>query len=933
MNPRIGRNSGPASTEEAAKNAGSRIRGSPFSDLGVHSMKAKYKISCAVAAILWGSAGFAHADPTAASANAEADVAGGGIEEITVTAERRDQSVEKVPMTVQALTGKQLSDMNVLTLDDLLKYTPNVTYGSNGPGQGEIFMRGLSMGFRGNQSSGTIANFPNVAIYLDEQSMSFPARNVDIYMVDMERLEVLEGPQGTLFGGGAEAGAVRYITNKPDLTEFSAKAEAMYGTTEHGDPNDSQSVVLNAPLIDDKLAVRLVIYNERQGGYIDSVPATFSRSNEDLGNYYWGITPTGTPSLCPNGLPAGSKGLCTPGGVTINNQASVAKAQNPVTYEGARLSVLYKIDEDWDFLVAESLQSLDAQGLSVEYPYSSQLNGNSLIPLAPLQVTAFEPSYNKDSFVNTAWTLNGKIGDIKAIYTGGWTMRHVSEQMDYTNYSRSGGGMYYQCVGGTTGWPGAPGCYSPAGYWDDTIRASHLNQEVRFSTPDDWRFRAIVGGYYEQFRIYDNMDFNYKTLPACPTTGPLPATFCVGDVETWPGTTANDPGVRSDSTAFGEDTQRGYDQTAFFGDVDFDIIPKALTVTAGTRWYEYREFELGSEYQTTTGCANVNICDNAVAGGGQDIDAHNDHVTYSGFKSRAGVNWNIDDDTMVYYLFSQGFRPGAFNRGQGLILDYGPGKTNPQFNKPNGYRPDSLVNNEIGLKTLLLDDRLQLNLSAYAMRWDNVQMLFFNPAGGFGNTTFGLNGPSINIKGMEIQAVARPTDGLTLQGSTSYNNDTQASSPCFISNVSSSPTYGQCITSVKGVPLANPFGALGSTTPFSPKWEANFQARYDWAIESDYLAFARAGVSFEDSMYNQPSTYPTGTGVIIPGTTFLRYLQPAYTTFDAGLGISHDRWNAEIFGENLGDSYASTFTSSAQFIKSEVPLRPRVIGIKVSFSY
>jgi iron complex outermembrane recepter protein len=289
----------------------------------------------------------------------------------------------------------------------------------------------------------------------------------------------------------------------------------------------------------------------------------------------------------------------------------------------------------------------------------------------------------------------------------------------------------------------------------------------------------------------------------------------------------------------------------------------------------------------------------------------------------------------VYYLFSQGFRPGAYNRGPGDILPYSSSKANPeyQFDKPNAYRPDSLVNNEIGVKTLLLDDRLQLDVSAYAMRWDNVQMLFFNPAGGFGNTTFGLNGPSFDIKGTEIQAVARPVDGLTLQGSTSYNNDTQASSPCFISNVPNPYSYGQCITLVKGAQLANPFGSLGSTPPFSPKWEANFRARYDWEVASDFLAFVRAGLSYEDSMYNQPATYPSGTGVVIPGTTYLRYLQPAYTTFDGGFGVSHDQWEAEIFGENLGDSHASTFTSSAQFIKSEVPLRPRVIGIKVSFTY
>ena len=130
-------------------------------------------------------------------------------------------------MTLQAFTGEDLDEANVVDLQDLLKYTPNVTYGDNGPGQGNIFMRGLSNGFAGNQSSGTVGNFPNVAFYLDDQSMQFPARNVDIYMVDMNRVEVLEGPQGTLFGGGAEAGALRYITNKPVLDEFAGNAEVV----------------------------------------------------------------------------------------------------------------------------------------------------------------------------------------------------------------------------------------------------------------------------------------------------------------------------------------------------------------------------------------------------------------------------------------------------------------------------------------------------------------------------------------------------------------------------------------------------------------------------------------------------------------------------------------------------------------------------------
>ncbi len=220
-------------------------------------MNAKLKMSCAIAAILSG-----YGSTVAFADTVAAPVDNGGIEEIIVSASRRDESIQKVPSTIQAFSGQTLADLNVSTLDDLLKYTPNVTFGNNGPGQGDIIMRGLSNGFRGGQSSATIGNFPNVAIYLDDQSMQFPARNVDIYMADMQRVEVLEGPQGTLFGGGAEAGAVRYITNKPDLDNFGGHFEAGYGLTSGGDPNSSVNGMLNIPFIDGKLAVRVVIYSE-----------------------------------------------------------------------------------------------------------------------------------------------------------------------------------------------------------------------------------------------------------------------------------------------------------------------------------------------------------------------------------------------------------------------------------------------------------------------------------------------------------------------------------------------------------------------------------------------------------------------------------------------------------------------------------------------
>ncbi len=894
-------------------------------------MRTKYKISCAIAAILAGCASGAFA----AAADDSAASSGGRIDEILVTAQHRDETVQNVPFTVQALTGVTLSSLHVATLDDLLKYTPNVTYGNNGPGQGNIFLRGLSAGFAGNQSSATAGNFPNVAVYLDEEAMQFPARNVDIYIADMNRVEILEGPQGTLFGGGAEAGAIRYITNKPKLNLYEGNAEASYGFTEHGGDNSSVNATINIPLIKDKLAIRAVFYDERRGGYIDNVPSTFTRSNADLGNFYFGIKPT--KGLCPNQLPAGAGGFCAlPGAPQANNFAIARADQNPTTYIGARVSLAYQINDDWDVLIAQSLQQLDADGLSVEYPTGSEFQA-----LAPLQVTAFAPSYDRDRYENTAWTVNGKIGPLKAIYTGSYMERKISQQMEYSNYSRSAGGMYYQCAGGNAGQgllgngTGAPlVCYSPVGYWQDTVRNTHLSNEFRLSTPDSWRLRAIGGVFYEDFKIFDDQNFNYKTIPSCSPSNLAAALTpggptCVANVTTAPGSTANFPGIRGDTTAFGEDTQRGYNQLAVFGSFDYDIIPHVLTVSAGTRYYRYSEFEVGSQYGTGSGC--VNVPNGQCSGGLVNIDAANDHIVYHGFKSRANVTWHVTPDALVYYTFSQGFRPGGFNRSVSNVAPLTTDKTTAQYRKPNSYAPDSLTNHEIGVKSELFDHRLQINLSAYYMTWDNVQFLFFNPTQ-LGNTTFGVNGPSYNIEGIETQFVARATEHLTIQGSMSYNHDTQSSSPCLLDNIPGTPAYGKCITQVKNNPFVNPFGSLGSTPAFSPDVQANVRARYEWQV-GEYKAFLSAGVNYTGSMYNQPATYKAGDGVAIPDTTYLRYLQPEYATVDASVGVSTDRWSAQIFGTNLGNSRASTFTSSAQFIRSQVPLRPLVVGLKVAANF
>src|SRR5271170_6674900 len=264
-------------------------------------MNANTKLCYAIAAILSGSsAGLAYADPTPDSSGATETAPSDSLAEITVTAQRRSENIQDVPISIQALTAETLQQLNITTFDDYIRYLPNVTSASNGPGQNEVFMRGLSAGSQASQGSGSTGLWPNVAIYLDNQSAQLPNRNLDIYAADLNRIEVLEGPQGTLFGAGAEAGVIRYITNEPKLDVTEGNVKAGYSVTAHGDPNSDVTAVLNVPIIEGTFALRGVIYHDHRGGYIDNVPGTFTRKNTDLGIHYAGYAANAL-GQCPDG--------------------------------------------------------------------------------------------------------------------------------------------------------------------------------------------------------------------------------------------------------------------------------------------------------------------------------------------------------------------------------------------------------------------------------------------------------------------------------------------------------------------------------------------------------------------------------------------------------------------------------------------------------
>jgi iron complex outermembrane receptor protein len=898
------------------------------------SMNSNTKLRLTIAAILRGSAlgtlgvstlgvGLAHA------AASDADVAdSGAIPEIVVTAERRSESLENVPITVQAITGTELQDLNLQTTEDILRYTPNVTFASNGPGQGNIFMRGLSAGGAPNQSQSTTSPFPNVALYLDDQSMQFPGRNNDPYLIDMERVEVLEGPQGTLFGGGAQAGAIRYITNKPKLDVTEGNANGGYGYTSGGDPSFMANATINLPIIPDTLAIRATVFTDRRGGYISNVLDT--------------IAAKANPATGVNATP------------TASNGPLVGNNLNPVDYGGLRFSALWKINEDWNFLVQENFQNMQADGYFSDYPISS-----SGKPLQPYQITAFEPAYDKDRYESTAWTLNGTLPyDLKLVYTGSYLVRNLQQQADYSNYLTSAHGSDYDCTGMGARYASyrdakPTTCYAPVGSWNDTSRNTHLSQELRASTPDDWRLRGLFGAFYEDFKIYDQMNFNYLPIPQCSPQNLAIAQAggpdCLSALGPFPGSFANDPSLRVGSnTSFGEDVKRGYRQLAFFGSADFDIIPKVLTVTAGTRWFHYNEFEEGSEFYSST--SNPLLIDHAngaciaASGCAENINLKKKE---NGFRSRGNITWHITPDIMAYYTWSQGFRPGGFNRTS-TSLDgskTSPSKEAPytagssatdQYLKPVGYNSDDLVNNEIGLKSQFFEHRLEFNGSAYDMRWSNVQFTFFDPVH-LGNTTFVTNGPSFEIKGFELQFVGRVTEGLTVQGSGSWNSSNQTTSPCLQSNraVATNPTpIGACITQINSAPYTNPFGTLNSRAPYSPPFEYSVRGRYDLHI-AEFKPFVSFGANYIGAMNNQPANYPSGLapGQNPPTTTLELYRIAGYTTFDAAIGVTKDNWSAQISGSNLSNSDAAQVISSGQFIESQIPLRPRVVTFQIGMKF
>ena len=326
------------------------------------------------------------------------------LDEIVVTARKKAESLQDVPLSVSALRESALEERGINTFEDYLLQLPSVTAGGAGPGTSTIYIRGLASTTPNLTTAGVAGLAPNVSFYLDEQPLAQPGRNLDVYAADMSRIEVLTGPQGTLFGASSQAGVVRMITNKPVIGESSTSVEMESNMMPDGDSGGKLELVSNLPL-GDSTAARFVAYRDKKGGYIDQVAGTLNASQSAR------FRAAGT--VRQNGLPvASSRGGFQAGadlsGATLNDAVAIVKENaNSLTYEGFRASLAHEINENWDALATVAQQTIEADGVFFVDPN-----------LDDLEIQRYTDDTIEDEFDNMSLTIEGSIGDLEVVYAG-----------------------------------------------------------------------------------------------------------------------------------------------------------------------------------------------------------------------------------------------------------------------------------------------------------------------------------------------------------------------------------------------------------------------------------------------------------------------------------------------------------------------------------
>jgi iron complex outermembrane recepter protein len=797
----------------------------------------------------------------------------GGLQEVIVTATKRAENIQSIPLTISAISQASLENQNIQSFEDYAMAMPQVSFTNDTPGYQQIFMRGISASgsFVGDGSN------PTVAVYLDDQPITTPNGDLDMHMYDINRLEVLPGPQGTLYGASSEAGTIRIITNKPDTTGFSAGYTTQLNTIYNGTLGGIAEGFVNIP-ISSNIAVRLVGWYERDSGFINNVPQTITFAN----------------------------------GFVLNNAQFVQNHYNPVTTEGGRAEFKFGITDNWSINPTVITQKTRYDGVFGQETWKDTAEGTP-IP-SQLSVAQFAPEPGGDSFVDSALTVLGKIGNFDLTYAGAYLTRHTYVFSEYVDYT-----LAYEFSEPL--WPKNPTMwrYEQEGY-------QFYSNELRIASPTDYPLRIVAGLFQQR----ETSEFTlYEPIPG------LDPELAVG---------YGTPFVWNDAEYL-DYIQRVDRNWAAFAEANWDITSH-LTATVGFRRFRYDNTlegfygfgnpnvywaeELGETLSDLTslplGPNGLPVSNpDAITGQQtctgkfrynneapcQDLNAYSEGW---GSTPKFNLSYKFDPDRLVYATFSRGFRPGGPNRNA----------TVPPFT------PDYLSNYEIGWKTAWLDHHLIFNGALYYEQWKNFQ---FGYTGQFG---IGLiaNAGDADVKGAEAQLQWVVTRGLSLTAAVTYNDADITENYCGILAPNGQPiTSNNCVGPGNTTPYA-PYAPTGQKLPYTPLWKTNLSARYSWPI-GNYTAFVEGDQLYQSAVWPFLETTASVAGAVV-NLRDAYGQEGAYGITNFSLGVDKGNWEAELLIKNAfnritaQDITAEIQSAAATVATYNVLAPPRLIGLQFS---
>tara|TARA_Y100001970_G_scaffold187554_1_gene228172 strand:- start:1978 stop:4512 length:2535 start_codon:yes stop_codon:yes gene_type:complete len=811
------------------------------------------------------------------------------VEEVVVTARKKTESLQDVPLQVQALRESSLEERGINTFEDYLLQLPSVTAGGAGPGTSTIYIRGLASTTPNLTTAGVAGLAPNVSFYLDEQPLAQPGRNLDVYAADMARIEVLSGPQGTLFGASSQAGVVRMITNKPVIGEASGNVEVEGRFMSEGDTGSKVELVGNIPL-GDSAAARVVAYRDRKGGYIDQVAGNIDASGSAR------FRPAGT--VRQNGLPvSSSRGGFQAGadlsGATLNPANAIVEDDvNELTYQGFRASVAAEISENWDALLTVAQQTIDADGVFFVDPN-----------LGDLEIQRYTPDSIEDEYDNMSLTLEGSVGDLEVVYAGAYTDRTTDQMVDYTDYLFVGQYLpYYICDYYVTYTTYAPGnvptgtCGAPNLLVDSTTNLEVKSHELRINTDLNDTTSLTAGVFMSDTELTELNLFNYPGSVGNDIT--YAANYALTDTSVTGSINNASPGWYSagpfsEPVIFFNDIKRTDEQRGVFGEVSF-ATSDTTELSIGARWYDIAvDFEGSANSSFYNGFGNPdtqqfgsNLSAQYAPG---NANGYPDKAETDGVIGKLTYSWKPNEDVMYYFTWSEGFRPGLLNRPVGRTSADGT------YSVPAAIDSDEITNYEFGWKAALQDGALRFNGSIFRVDVSGLQSTIFDPS--IVNLFFSDNAADAEITGAEGDFVYFTESGLILSGAFSIL-DTEITTSLI-------PT-GDIV--------------VGQELAFAPGFQGNLSARKEWGMSGGNTGFWQAQFSMSDKSYSD---------IMQPN----RAEQDSYSLVNLRAGVMSDDWTAEMYVDNATDERAE-LSNTFVFDRQRVAIiRPMTVGLRYKLKF